>query len=187
MGPRDQHLRRLDLVLGAERSQTSEDRVDFHARMPRVEVRQRRKLGHRLAIAARRDGGRGPAELSRDVHLERSNLDACCETQHIPLERCRMRLVEVVQVERQPALGCGDDAEVHEVGVAARLSEDPGRRHRCEIRRHDRGAPSKEGERRGDHPAARALSGDAFRSSSRTRSSRSTRATAWARRSSGRT
>ena len=47
------------------------------------------------------------------------------EPLHVPLERARQRLVEVVDAEDQPAVGCGEDAEVGQVRVAAELRVQP--------------------------------------------------------------
>ncbi len=51
----------------------------------------------------------------------------------VPLPRPGQRLVEVVDVEDEPALGRGEDAEVREVRVAAALHRQPGPRRRGEI------------------------------------------------------
>ena len=47
---------------------------------------------------------------------------------HVALERPGQRLVEVVEVEHQPALGGGEDAEVGQVGVTAQLDLEAGGR-----------------------------------------------------------
>ena len=62
------------------------------------------------------------------------------------------RLVEVVDVQHQTAIGGGEDAEVREVGIAACLDPQPGLGGLREVHRHDRRGATKERERRGQHP-----------------------------------
>src|SRR4051794_20481236 len=62
------------------------------------------------------------------------------------------RLVEVVDVEDELALGRGEAAEVRHVGVAAELRVQAGHRRVGEVRSHDGGRPAEERERRLEHP-----------------------------------
>ena len=75
------------------------------------------------------------------------------EALHVPLPRPGQRLVEVVDVEHELALGRAEHAEVGEVGVAARLDLIPDRGVDGQVRGHDGGRAAVEGERRRDHPA----------------------------------
>ena len=63
------------------------------------------------------------------------------------------RLVEVVDREGEVAFGRREVAEVADVGVAARLDAQPGRRCRREVERHHRGRAAQEPERRLGHPS----------------------------------
>jgi len=70
----------------------------------------------------------------------------------IPLERCRQRLVEVVDVEDRQSLGRRVGAEIGEVRVAAGLHPNVGRRRAGQIRCHHGGSSAQEGEGIGAHP-----------------------------------
>ena len=82
----------------------------------------RRELPHRLAVRA--DGARArPLVRSSSLKLAvaAGDLEARREPLHVPLERAGQRLVEVVEVEDERALGRREAAEVREVRVAAEL------------------------------------------------------------------
>ena len=64
-----------------------------------------------------------------------------------------MRLVEVVAVEDELALGRPEHAEVGEVRVPADLGRQTRARRGREVRRHDQGGAAEEGERGDQHPA----------------------------------
>ena len=110
------------------------------------------KLGHALAVLARRRSSRTSRRAAGSMPRSRiatSKLAASRLTSHShgPGER----LVEVVDVEDQAPVRCREDAEVHQVGVAARLHLDAGARRGGEVRRHDVGAAAEERERRREH------------------------------------
>ena len=71
----------------------------------------------------------------------------------VPLPGCRQGLVEVVDVEDHPALRSRKDAEIHQVGVAADLDMEAGRRRFRQIGRHDAGRPAVKREWRLQHAA----------------------------------
>ena len=71
----------------------------------------------------------------------------------VPLPGPRRGLVEVVDVEQQPALGRGEDAEVAPVGVPAQLHVYARGRGRRQIDRHHPRRPPQEGEGRLEHAA----------------------------------
>ncbi len=75
------------------------------------------------------------------------------EPLHVPLPGRRQRLVEVVDVEDEPAFGRGKAAEIHQVAITARLDANTGRRRMGQIGRHDRRGAAIEGERRSQHAA----------------------------------
>jgi hypothetical protein len=55
-------------------------------------------------------------------------------------------LVEVVDIEHEVTFGGGEDAEVEQVRVAARLDAEPGRRRGGEVIRHHFRRTAQEGE-----------------------------------------
>ena len=63
------------------------------------------------------------------------------------------RLVEIVDVEDEPALRRGKAAEIHQMAVAAGLHMDAGRRRLRQIGGHHAGGAAVEGERRLQHAA----------------------------------
>jgi hypothetical protein len=96
--------------------------------VPDLQVRLRRELRHRGPIAAdRREHGLPLLLVGERVAATRDH-DARREALDIPFPRCGQRLVEVVDVEQQRALGRGEQTEVRDVRVAARLHADAGRR-----------------------------------------------------------
>src|SRR6478752_4372067 len=78
--------------------------------------------------------------------------DAWNEAFHVPLERARKRLVEVVYTEDQATVGRCEHAEVGEMGIAGELRAKPRARTASEIRGHHGSCASKERERRQEHP-----------------------------------
>ena len=121
--------------------------------VPDVHRRHLRELGHGLPVGRHRrlrrraHVGLGESVVAaRDRKTRRHPL-------HVPLERPRQRLVEVVQVEQQAPFRGGEQAEVRQVGVAAQLGIEAGHRRARQVRRHDPGGAAVEGERRDRHPA----------------------------------
>ena len=97
------------------------DRRDVEARVPDVDVPHLGEARHRFAVFAhRRLHGRAAGRVV-EAALPAGDREAGGEPLHVPLERPRQRLVEVVEAEDEPPVGCGEDAEVREVRVAAEL------------------------------------------------------------------
>ena len=133
-------LERLQHLLGVE------------ARVPDLEIAQFRELADRLAVGARdRLHHRGPV-LALEAVVAGGDLEARGEPLEVPLPGPGQRLVEVVEVEDQPPVGGGEDAEVGEVGVAAHLHPQARGRGRGEVGGHHRRGAAVEGERRDRHP-----------------------------------
>ena len=125
--------------------------LDVQVRVPDVEVLHAREPRHRGAVLL--DGVKddpllvldGEAAVARgDQHAHGKALD-------IPLPRPRERLVEVVDVEHQPALGRGKRAEVRQVRVTAALHGEARVGRRRQIAGHDQRRTPIEGERRDQH------------------------------------
>ena len=70
---------------------------------------------------------------------------------NVPLPGSRQGFVEIVDVEEDIALRCGETAEIHQVSVAAGLYAKSGRRGQCQIGRHERGCAAIKRERRLGH------------------------------------
>ena len=117
------------------------------AGIPDVEYVHGSKVAHFLAIAAgARDRRIAAVRVGEPVRMggEHKRGD---EALGVPLPGCGQCLVEVVDVENQPALGCGKAAKIHQVAVAAHLDIDPADRCAGQIGRHHPGRAAVEGER----------------------------------------
>ena len=88
-----------------------------------------------------------------EAALATEHLDAGGEALHIPLPRAGKRLVEIVDVEQDLALGGTEEAEVRQMRVAAELNVDAGARGGSQIRGHDQCCTTVERERRVEHPS----------------------------------
>ena len=108
---------------------------------------------HRLPIGAHRPRGDRLAVGRAEAPPLRRHGEAGGEALHVPLPRSRQRLVEVVHVEHEAALGRGVGAEVREVRVAAGLYLDAGRGRAGEVARHHHCRAAEEREGRGGHPS----------------------------------
>lgn len=121
--------------------------------VPDVQGAHRRVVGHALAVLAH-DRGRGarrvavgePQVLGGDHYAGRQPLD-------VPFEGRRQCLVQVVEVEDDVALGRGEAAEVHQVGIAACLHAQPAGRRVGQVGGHQRRRTAVEGEGRTRHAA----------------------------------
>nr|WP_231907587.1 hypothetical protein [Oerskovia enterophila] len=128
-----------------------DDLVAAELHVPQVEVAQVGERAESLAVPARR-GERDPlALLAGHAAVASRDLEARDEPLEVPLEGAAVRLVEVVDVEDQRALGGCEPAEVREVRVAAELDGQVRARPGAEVGRHDRGRPPVEREGGGGH------------------------------------
>ena len=66
-----------------------------------------------------------PFDPSPSIRCRVRRSRSCREPLHVPLPRARQRLVEVIDVEHQPAIGRPEHSEVHEVRIAAQLRCEP--------------------------------------------------------------
>ena len=132
-------------------AQLRDQAVDADAGVPDVEVPELGEPAHRLAVGVHHRDHRRPACVGAELPASSRDLDAHREPLHVPLERPGQRLVEVVQIEDEVALGRAEAAEVAEVRVAAELSLEPRSRQRREVVGHDRGRSAMERERGDEH------------------------------------
>ena len=106
---------------------------------------------HPLAIAAH-DGEVDLAPLLvREPAIAAGDLEARGEPLHVPFPRAGQRLVEVVDVEDQRALGGAEHAEVRQVRVTADLRGDARGRRAGEVGGHQQRGAAIERERRHHH------------------------------------
>lgn len=117
-----------------------------------VEGRVANHLSHALPV-----GGRGPPGCLARLLLGQPEVtsaddDARHEPFEVPLPRRRCRLVEVVEVEHERALGRPEQPEVAEVRVATRDNLDARADPQREVVSHDRGGPAVEREGAREHP-----------------------------------
>jgi hypothetical protein len=146
-------LDRLEPAGVDRRLQTVGELVDVEPQGPQVDRAHAGELVHRLAIGARRRARDLPALACVEAAVTPGHGAAGGEALEVPLPRTFQRLVEVVEVEHERAVGRGERPEVREVRVAAQLRADARHRGRGEIGGHDRGGAAIERERRGEHPA----------------------------------
>ena len=151
-GPRPRLRQRLLRALGVRGAELGEHGVGVDPRVPDVQEAHLRRLGHRRPIRRRRGAGRGSLLLGSVAVVARRHDQARDQALDVPLERRRQRLVEVVEIEHDAAIGRREDAEVRQVRVSAALDAQPRRRGARQIPRHDRRPAAIERERRGDHP-----------------------------------
>ncbi len=152
-------LRLRDVLRGAlallgrcQRGELLHDLVDADARIPDVERVHRGVLANRLAVGAGHHRVDGLTLLRAEAAIASRDGEARDEPLHIPLERPRQRLVEVVDVEHERAIRRGIGAEVREVRVAAELRLQARARNAGEVRGHEVRGPAIERERGDEHP-----------------------------------
>ena len=129
------------------------DVLDVEPGVPELHRAHAGEARHRVAVRARDREVDRVALLVVESAVASGDGEACDEPLDVPLERPRKRLVEVVDAEDHPPVRCGEDAEVRQVRVAAQLDVQPGARLVREVRSHDGGGASVEGERRHEHAA----------------------------------
>jgi hypothetical protein len=121
--------------------------------IPDVHRPHLREGGHRLPVSPHRRQRRRPRIRLGEPVVAARDLKARRHPLHVPLERPRQRLIEVVHIEQQDPLGRRERAEVRQMRIAAQLGLQPGHRRIRQVRRHDLGRAPVEGERRNHHPA----------------------------------
>ena len=98
-----------------------EQLVGDDVRVPDVELVHLGVGRHVLAVGAHGGQGGLAGHVLAQAVVAAGQHEARRQALEVPLERSRQRLVEVVDVEQQLALGRAVQAEVREVGVAAEL------------------------------------------------------------------
>ncbi len=108
-------------------------------------------LGHLLAIGAHRGDGRSRRIVLAQTKMTSGDDHARGQTFEVPFPGRGQRLIEVIDVEDDIALGSGKAAEVHQMGVAASLHSEPGVRRMGQVSRHQRRRAAVKRERRLKH------------------------------------
>ena len=144
---------RLALALLQQAVPPGPEVLDVHLGVPDIQVGQPGELPHFLPVARGRGERDLPAVLIAEPVLPRGYLQAGRQPLHVPLPGRGQRLVEVVDVEDQLALGRAEEAEVGQVRVPARLHDHPGRRGGGQVAGHGQGRAPVVGERGLHHPA----------------------------------
>ena len=145
-------LEQLALLPGAVLSRQPGDLVHLDAGVPHVEVGHPGQAVHRLTVGARHRPVDRPPLLRVEAPIPPGHGEAGHEPFHVPLERPRQRLVEVVDAEHQPPVGRGEPTEVGQMRIAAELHLQSRARGTCQVGRHRIGRAAEEGERRDQHP-----------------------------------
>ncbi len=127
--------------------------VHVHVRVPDIQVGHRGEVAHRLAVAG--DGGHDDltALLAGESVAPGRDFQAGGQPLDVPFPGAGQRLVEVVDVEHQAALGRSEDAEVGQVRVTAGLHGQPGDRRAGQVAGHRQRRAAVVGERGHHHPA----------------------------------
>ena len=119
--------------------------------VPDVERAHRRVVGHAFAVRAHQVGGHARRVAVGQVQVLRRDHDAGGQALEVPFEGRGQRLVQVVDVEDDVALGRGKGAEVHQVRVAAGLHAQAAARRGGQVGGHQRCRAAIEGEGRRRH------------------------------------
>ena len=144
--PVDEVLDRCRALGAEDLPELLEVGLDVHRGVPDVEVALRRHVDEGLAIDPRsrqhrvHDHRLGRA-LAAERHRGRGH-----QALQVPLEGAREGLIEVVDIEDQPALRREVGAEVGDVGIPAELHVDAGRGAQRQVVGHRRSGAPQEGE-----------------------------------------
>ena len=128
------------------------DLVHVDAGVPEVEVGHPGEALDRLAVRTRHSPIDRPPLLGVKAPIPARHREAGHQPLHVPLERSRQRLVEIVDAEHQPPIGPGESTEVGQMRIATELHVKPAPRRTGQIRRHRVGRAAEERERRHQHP-----------------------------------
>ena len=143
----------LDVLgLAGLRPGRSHDLLFVPVGVPDVQGAHLGELGHRPPVGGNRGHGDRRGVRLRESVVLRSDQEACGHPLDVVLEWAGQRLVEVVQIEQQPAFGRGERTEVRQVSVPAQLHRQTRPRRVLEVGGHDPRGTAVEGERRNHHP-----------------------------------
>src|SRR5207249_5199882 len=152
-GLRDDALRRFEVLPVEHRLQAWEAFLHAAVRIPNFQVTHGGELPHRGSIRARCTADDVGTLLGGEPVFATRDRQARGETLQVPFPRSAGRLVEIVDVEQELSLRRGEETEVRDVRVAARLNDEPRTRCRGEIGNHEVRGAAVERERRSEHPS----------------------------------
>jgi hypothetical protein len=144
---------RLVEVLASRPAQVLGDLLLVQPGVPDVDRAHRRERAHRPAVGARRATDGVAAHAAAESAIAARHLDARGQALDVPFPGPGQGLVEVVDVEDEPAVRCGEPAEVGEVRIAAQLDARAADRRAGEVGGHDRRGAAEEREGRAHHAA----------------------------------
>ena len=127
--------------------------LEVHVGVPDLEIGHLGEPHHRDPVGLRGAKNHPSALLLVVTVGAAGDLQTGDETLHVPLPRPGCGLIEVVDVEDEPALRGAEDSEVGKVGVTAGLDPQAGVRSRGQVRGHDQCRTPVERERRHQHAA----------------------------------
>ena len=152
--PRLRHvaLEPLQLLWGPLSSRQPGELVLIDAGVPELEVARPGETSDRLSVGTRHSPVDRLPPFGVEASIPASHSETGHQPFHVPLERARQRLVEVVDAEHQPPIGGGENTEVGQMRIATELHVQPGPRRTGQIGRHRVGRAAEERERRHQHP-----------------------------------
>ena len=150
-GLRDIAVSPLQLLRRGYLAPLPENLVGVHARVPEIEVRHPAETGHRLPIGLPDHHVDAASLLVAETAVAARHREARHQALHVPLERPRQRLVEIVDAEHQPPIRSRKRTEVRQVRITTQLRMQTRPRHPRQIRRHQVGRTAIERKRRHQH------------------------------------
>ena len=145
-------LEPLPLLPAALLSRQRGDLLHVDAGVPEIEVGHPGEALDRLAVRTRHSQIDRPSLFRVEAPIPAGHGEAGHQPLHVPLERARQRLVEVVDAEHQPPIGPGETTEVRQMRIATELHVEPGPRRIGQVGRHRVRGAAEERERRHQHP-----------------------------------
>ena len=95
-------------------------------RVPDIQHLHLAELGHSLAIRSNARDRCIPRKAFAETVVSTGENKAGGQALHVPFPRSGERFIQIVDVENDPSLRCGERAEVEKVTIAASLHAQPG-------------------------------------------------------------
>ncbi len=130
----------------------SDDVLHVQPEIPHLQRTHLREPAQVLAIGAHAGQGGLPGLLVLEIVVPPGHHEARGQPLDVPFPGGRMGFVEIIQIEDQIALGCGEEPEIEQMAIAAGLHLQPRAGRGGQIRGHQGGGAPQEGERTAQHP-----------------------------------